>query len=130
MAKTRQQSFSPLPLSDAFYARLSHTADRLGLRAPDEQALAQGVSALSRVYTREREAIDERAVEAHAHTARARFFFPRDLVKVLGPVRDLARLGRLPNKPSLRVLDQTTTDRIRATGHFAEYDLVVTTSGL
>ena len=105
MAKTRQQSFSPLPLSDAFYARLSHTADRLGLRAPDEQSLAEGVSALSRVYTRERDTIDERAVEAHAHTARARFFFPRDLVKVLGPVRDLARLGRLPSKPSVRVLD-------------------------
>jgi SAM-dependent methyltransferase len=105
VAKTRQRSFTYLPLSDAFYARLSHTSARLGFAARGEDDLAQAVSDLSRVYTRERSTIDQGAKDRPAHAARAQFFLPRDLVKVLGPVADLARLGRIPAGPTLRVLD-------------------------
>jgi SAM-dependent methyltransferase len=84
---------------------LSHTAARLGFALSDAQGLAQAVAALSRVYTRERGEIEGRASDAHAHAARAQFFLPRDLVKVLGPVRDLARIQRIPEGPTLRVLD-------------------------
>jgi SAM-dependent methyltransferase len=105
VAKTRQRSFELLPLSDAFYARLSHTAARHGLGRPDDDALARAVQALSHAYTRERDSIQPRSSNKEAHAARAHFFLPRDLAKVLGPVGDLRRLGRLPAAPRLRVLD-------------------------
>jgi SAM-dependent methyltransferase len=105
VAKSRQRSFEPLPLSDAFYARLSHTAARHGLRRPDDESLARAVKALSLTYTRERGEIEPRASQKEAHAARAHFFLPRDLVKVLGPMADLSRLGRVPASPTLRVLD-------------------------
>lgn len=105
MAKTRQRSFAPLPLSDAFYGRLSHTARALGLGHPGDDALAQAVSALSRTYTRARDTIRTHGAAHDALTARALFFLPRDLTKVLGPVADLVRLGHMPERPVLRVLD-------------------------
>lgn len=71
-----------------------------------EADLAEAVVALSRIYTRERAHIaDGEAESARALLARAGFFFARDLPKVFGPLDELRRLGRLPHKKTLRVLD-------------------------
>jgi ribosomal protein RSM22 (predicted rRNA methylase) len=105
VAKSQQRSFDLLPLSPSFYALLSHTAAHKGLAFPGVEPLSEAVATLSHAYTRDRTAVTARGAERGSHLARAHFFLPRDLVKVLGPVRDLVRLGRLPLKKKLRVLD-------------------------
>ncbi|MDB4990319.1 MAG: hypothetical protein JWN04_5497 [Myxococcaceae bacterium] len=65
--------------------------------------MADAVMAVSHVYTRERAqmaSLDKRAL-----LARAGFFWPRDLVKVFGPLDELARVQLTPRKDTLRVLD-------------------------
>ncbi|MEZ4336370.1 MAG: small ribosomal subunit Rsm22 family protein [Sandaracinaceae bacterium] len=69
-------------------------ADRRG------QPLAAEVRRLSEVYTRERHALAE---ASGALAARLRFFFLRDLLKITGPLEELA--GDLPAGPVWRVLD-------------------------
>jgi SAM-dependent methyltransferase len=106
VAKSRRTSFAQLPLSEAFYALLARTAARAGTGASGGAALAEAVAELSRVYTRERSTLSERAGGQTALGARLDFFLPRDLVKIFGPLQELARAGRLPrDTSSLRVLD-------------------------
>ena len=64
------------------------------------EALAAEVRRVSELYTRERRAIDAAAT---AHAARLRFFLPRDLAKVLGPLEELGEA--LPEGPTWRVID-------------------------
>jgi len=69
----------------------------------DPRILADAVSELSRVYTRERgqmARLDKRSL-----LARAGFFFPRDLPKIFGPLDELVAAGLAPDKAELRVLD-------------------------
>jgi len=74
-----------------------------GLLGPSDrrgEALAAEVRALSELYTRRRDALPE-AGEALA--ARLRFFLPRDLPKVWGPLEELG--DALPRADTWRVLD-------------------------
>ncbi|MEY4509973.1 MAG: hypothetical protein RLZZ450_2095 [Pseudomonadota bacterium] len=72
-------------------------------RKVEQRALADAVSELSRVYTRERGQMDK--LDKRTLLARAGFFWPRDLPKVFGPLDELRTAGMAPNKPRLRVLD-------------------------
>jgi len=74
--------------------RVLGRADRKG------DALAAAVRGLSEVYTRRREAL---GLASEAHAARLRFFLPRDLLKVTGPLAELG--AELPRGPTWRVLD-------------------------
>lgn len=67
--------------------------------------LGEAVAALSEVYTRDRGRIDELPDEIEALQARLRFFLPRDLPKVMGPLSELKRASALPPGPTWRVLD-------------------------
>jgi ribosomal protein RSM22 (predicted rRNA methylase) len=72
------------------------------LRGP---ALARAVQHLHAVYTEERARMPELAGNAEALCARLRFFLPRDLPKVSAPLHELLRVGALPSRRPLRVLD-------------------------
>lgn len=65
-------------------------------------ALAGEVARLSELYTRDRGAL---RAQSAALAARLRFFLPRDLPKVEGPLAELAWAGVLPKGPRWRVLD-------------------------
>lgn len=85
-----------LPLIDAVARRALGREDRT------DRALAAQVEALSELYTRERHAL---GLAGEARAARLRFFLPRDLPKVQGPLAELAAAGALPSRPVWRVLD-------------------------
>lgn len=88
-------------LDPAWVALIERLAPRvLGRDDRTGEPLAAEIRALSALYTRERDAM-ERAGEALA--ARLRFFLPRDLPKVQGPLAELARADALPAR--WRVLD-------------------------
>ena len=70
--------------------------DRVG------DALATEVARLSELYTRDRGAL---RTQSAALAARLRFFLPRDLPKIEGPLAELAWAGKLPAGPRWRVLD-------------------------
>lgn len=82
---------------------------RLGSRDRTGPALSAAVRAVSAVYTRrERTGPASLASTAGADdvlAARLRFFLPRDLPKVGGPLRELAWAGLLRTHGTLRVLD-------------------------
>lgn len=105
MAKTPRTAYPDLPLSAAFYALLRRLGARHGLDLANHEALARDVAELSHLYTREREALAASRPAAGASAARLGFFLPRDLIKVFGPLGELSRAGRLPERPRLRVLD-------------------------
>lgn len=65
-------------------------------------ALSTEVARLSELYTRDRGAL---RAQSAALAARLRFFLPRDLPKVEGPLAELAWAGVLPKGPRWRVLD-------------------------
>lgn len=65
-------------------------------------ALADEVRALSAVYNRLAGALRD---QEGARAARLRFFLPRDLPKVAGPLAELREEGALPGGPVWRVLD-------------------------
>lgn len=72
---------------------------------PDDRrgdALAADVARLSDVYTDDRERLWRQ--EDHL-AARLRFFLPRDLPKIEGPLGEAARRGALPRRDVWRVLD-------------------------
>lgn len=95
-----------IELPDELLARVDTVARRvLGSRDAVGQALADEVRRVSRVYTREREAIAREAVGPEALAARLRFFLPRDLPKIAGPLEELRFAGALPRRPTWRVLD-------------------------
>lgn len=100
------------PPSDALAAR---SLPEEWLRAIDEAApvvlgphdrtgpaLASEVARLSELYTRDRGAL---RAQSAALAARLRFFLPRDLPKIEGPLAELAWAGALPEGPRWRVLD-------------------------
>lgn len=105
MAKTQRKALPELPLSRGFYDALGQVGKRAGLRLDDRAALAQAVRALSEVYTQGRAQLEHGEIGSSAPLARLGFFLPRDMVKLFGPLGELARAGRLPEKPVLRVLD-------------------------
>lgn len=77
-------------------------ARRLGPHDRTGEALADEVARLSELYTRGRGALDgQRAALA----ARLRFFLPRDLPKIEGPLAELDWASALPRGPRWRVLD-------------------------
>lgn len=65
-------------------------------------ALVTEVARLSELYTRDRGALRSQSA---ALAARLRFFLPRDLPKVEGPLAELAWAGALPDRRRWRVLD-------------------------
>lgn len=99
-------SLSPVlarPLDPRWIALVDGLAPRvLGRDDRTGAALVAEVIEVSELYTRERHAI-ARASEALA--SRLRFFLPRDLPKVQGPLAELARAGALPPNRVWRVLD-------------------------
>ena len=70
--------------------------DRVG------DALSLEVSRLSELYTRDRGALRTQSAQL---AARLRFFLPRDLPKIEGPLAELWRIGGLPRERPWRVLD-------------------------
>jgi ribosomal protein RSM22 (predicted rRNA methylase) len=85
-----------LPLLDTVARRTLGPHDRTG------PALADEIARLSERYTRRGGALREAAVE---QAARLRFFVPRDLPKIGGPLAELAAVGALPVDRPWRVLD-------------------------
>ena len=90
------------PLEDAWQKVLADVAVRHGL-VTEPHALAAAVRALSEAYNDEGVAPPRKDVLA----ARLAFFFPRDVPKSAGAVRELVRTGTLaiPDGRPLRVLD-------------------------
>lgn len=70
--------------------------DRTGL------PLVSEIQQLSELYTRDRMAI---RLSSNARAARLRFFVPRDLPKIEGPITALHANGKLPTREVLRVVD-------------------------
>lgn len=88
--------FKIAPLSDDF----AHALVRATGRKIDTRSLPALVERVSRKYLGEQQSLakpDELA-------ARALFFLPRDMHKVVAPIAELSRAGLVPNRP-LRVLD-------------------------
>jgi len=85
-----------IALIDDLAPRVLGRADRTG------GPLAAEVRRVSELYTRERHAI---AQAGSALAARLRFFLPRDLPKIQGPLAELSRAAALPEGPVWRVLD-------------------------
>jgi SAM-dependent methyltransferase len=67
--------------------------------------LARAVAHVSQLYTRERAQLSEVAGDDEALCARLKFFLSRDLLKVHGPVAELASVRAFPARRELRVLD-------------------------
>ncbi|MCC6875618.1 MAG: hypothetical protein IT378_15030 [Sandaracinaceae bacterium] len=90
------------PLDDAWLALIDRLAPRLlGPHDRRGQALADEVARLSELYNERQDLL--RQVTAPA--ARMRFFLPRDLPKIEGPLAELAFAGALPKGPRWRVID-------------------------
>ena len=81
-------------LIDGLAPRLLGRDDRTG------DALVAQVRRVSELYTRERHALDQ---ATSALAARLRFYLPRDLMKITGPLGELAEA--LPERTTWRVLD-------------------------
>lgn len=81
---------------DALAPRLLGPADRTGT------PLVTEVRQLSELYTRERDAL---RAASQPRAARLRFFLPRDLPKIEGPLAALARRGLLPSTRVWEVVD-------------------------
>jgi hypothetical protein len=88
--------FTIEPLADAFARALTRAAGR----PLETRSLPLLVERVSRKYLGERESL----AKADELAARALFFLPRDLHKVVAPLGELSRVGALPDRP-LRVLD-------------------------
>ncbi|MCB9797355.1 MAG: methyltransferase domain-containing protein [Alphaproteobacteria bacterium] len=74
----------------------------LGPKDRQGAALVEEIASLSQLYTRGREGLSGQRQHL---AARLRFYLPRDLPKVEGPLLELAAQGRLPAGPTWRVLD-------------------------
>jgi ribosomal protein RSM22 (predicted rRNA methylase) len=105
VAKSQRTRVPELPLSGAFYQALTQVGLGAGLRLADRAALGRAVAELSALYTRERSELLQGTLGSSAPLARLGFFLPRDMIKPFGPLAELARAGRLPARPNLRVLD-------------------------
>jgi ribosomal protein RSM22 (predicted rRNA methylase) len=105
VAKSQRTPLPELPLSAGFYQAVARVAQRAGQPLADRAALVRAVAELSALYTRERDGLALGTLQSSAPLARLGFFLPRDMIKVFGPLAELARAGRLPSRPTLRVLD-------------------------
>ena len=76
----------PASFLDAL-AKLSREC--FGRAAPQNAVLAAAVSHVSRRYTRDRAALMDSQGDPTSLTARLRFFLPRDLYKLWGPLSEL-----------------------------------------
>ena len=85
-----------LPLIDVVARRALGPFDRTGA------ALVHEIRQLSERYTRRGGALRDASVE---RAARMRFFLPRDLPKIGGPLAELAHAGQLPQRKRWQVLD-------------------------
>jgi len=95
-----------IEVPEEFIGRVGAVArEVLGSRDATGHALAHAVRRVSEVYTRRRDAIDDEAGVGSALAARLRFFLPRDMPKVAGPLEELRRAGALPGRRTWRVLD-------------------------
>lgn len=94
---------TPQPLEPAWLAAIDEAARAvLGPLDRRGDALASEVARLSELYTRGRGALREQSAVL---AARLRFFLPRDLPKLDGPLTELAFAGALPAARAWRVLD-------------------------
>lgn len=94
------------PLDEAFIERVAAVSRaELGLDHLVGSRLADGVSAVSRRYTLERGELADLQGDARLLSARLQFYLPRDLLKLHGPLSELASVAALPRKPRWRVLD-------------------------
>jgi ribosomal protein RSM22 (predicted rRNA methylase) len=93
----------PAPLDDTWLAHLDAVAEVEGLALPHKRLVAE-IQALSEAYNTGAFA---RSRTKGALAARLLFFFPRDVPKMAGAVRELVRYGKLrvPEERPLRVLD-------------------------
>jgi hypothetical protein len=91
------------PLPEAWLRAIEEAAPRLlGPHDRTGDALCAEVARLSELYTRDRGAL---RTQSAALAARLRFFLPRDLPKIEGPLSELAWSKALPPGPRWRVLD-------------------------
>lgn len=112
-AKRRRIGHAPavanlcLPTLDDRWLQHVETVSRRVLQLNDlrEAALGRAVAQVSHVYTRERHNLAELVGDDDALCARLRFFLSRDLLKVHGPIAELASVGAFPLRDELRVLD-------------------------
>jgi SAM-dependent methyltransferase len=96
------------PLADGWLERLQAVSrDVLGLDHLTGPRLTQAILEVSHTYTRERAALATLQGDDSALGARLQFFLPRDLLKVHGPLAELASVGALPPAEAgvWRVLD-------------------------
>jgi len=70
-----------------------------------DEGLAEAVRRVSDSYTRDRDVLSQGSPDTQSLAARLRFFLPRDLPKLWGPLSELQRVGALPDREALRVLD-------------------------
>ncbi|HKU37956.1 MAG TPA: small ribosomal subunit Rsm22 family protein [Polyangiales bacterium] len=99
-----------MPLSPTlqpdWFAHVERVARRtLSVYALSGARLAQAIARVSQLYTRERSALAELQGDDEALCARLQFFLSRDLLKIHGPVAELARAAAFPERDALRVLD-------------------------
>ena len=93
-------------IPDAFLQALAALArERFGRAAPEGRVLGAAVNHVSRKYTRDRAALMDSQGDPTTLTARLRFFLPRDLYKLWGPLSELLAADCVPKRRSLRVLD-------------------------
>lgn len=94
----------PLPaLSNDWLTAIDRVARRV--LGPDDRTgtpLVSEVRTLSELYTRSRHALH---LAGGPRAARVRFFLPRDLPKIEGPLSFLAARGHLPRERTWRVVD-------------------------
>lgn len=93
-------------IPDAFLEALARLArERFGRAAPEGRVLGAAVSHVSRKYTRDRAALMDSQGDPTSLTARLRFFLPRDVYKLWGPLSELLAADCVPKRRDLRVLD-------------------------
>lgn len=123
-----------LELTDRVARRVLGRSDRTGA------SLAAAVRRVSDVYTRRSEANTVHTAacvgrDDEVLAARLRFFLPRDLPKIAGPIHELAWAKVLPDRRPMRVLDVgaglgTTSlgvlDALRGLGHTDDLVLEIT----
>lgn len=93
-------------LQHEWFQHVDRVARRvLGVNDVSGARLARAVVHVSQLYTRERSQLADLRGDDEALCARLKFFLSRDLLKVHGPVAELASVGALPARRQLRVLD-------------------------
>jgi hypothetical protein len=98
-----QETMKAHGLPEAWLRAIDEAAPRmLGPHDRTGDALSAEVARLSELYTRDRGAL---RTQSAVLAARLRFFLPRDLPKIEGPLSELAWANAMPPGRRLRVLD-------------------------